>query len=306
MKNHKNPSSLVNSASLAILCLSLNLMINSGYSQNTKSIDQITANSEAVRVAGGFRFTEGPAANAEGHIYFSDIPNNKTHKFNVLTGELTTTRQDSQGGNGIRIDKDGVIYTCEHGGRRISATLPDGKVITVVDSYNGKKLNSPNDLWIDPKGGIYFTDPRYGNADNLEQDGFHVYYKFAGSKRVIRVCDDLVKPNGIIGTPDGRVLYVADLGDNKTYKYDVQPNGTLSNKKLFAERGSDGMTMDSLGNVYLTRGAVHVYSSAGEYLGEIKSAESPANVTFGGTDKKTLFITARKGLYAIRMKVTGQ
>lgn len=282
------------------------MMMLASFNTHGESLKDLVSSTEAVKIAGGFRFTEGPAADADGNIYFSDIPNNRTHVWNASTGHLTTFREDTGGGNGLRFDQNGVLYTCEGTARRISAIYPDGSEITVVDSFNGQPLNSPNDLWIDPKGGFYFSDPRYGNTDNLNQGGFHIYYKLPGSSRIIRVCDDLVKPNGVIGSPDGKLLYVADLGDNKTYSYTIQSNGTLTNKKLFAERGSDGMTMDERGNVYLTRGAVHIYSPDGKYLGAITSQESPANVTFGGTDGKTLFITARRSLYAIRMKVTGQ
>lgn len=272
----------------------------------SEDLTKLIASDEAVKIAGGFRFTEGPVADKKGNVFFSDIPTSRTYKWDVDTGAVSVFRENTQGGNGMRFDKDGILHTCEHTSRRISATLPDGEVITVADSYNGKKLNSPNDLWFDTKGGIYFTDPRYGQANDLEQNGFHVYYKFPNSSRVIRVCDDLVKPNGIIGTPDGKKLYIADLGDRKTYSYSINEDATLSNKKLFVELGSDGMTMDSKGNVYLTFGAVHVVSPNGDQIGKIITPEGPANVTFGGKDKKTLFITARTSLYAIRMKVPGQ
>lgn len=269
-------------------------------------LDNLISSHEAIKIAGGFRFTEGPVADKSGNVFFSDIPTSKTYKWNADTGKVSVARENTHEGNGMRMDKNGIRYTCEHASRSITATLPNGEVITVVNAYEGKKLNSPNDLWFDPKGGIYFTDPRYGKASNLEQDGFHVYYKFPQSSRVIRVCDDLVKPNGIIGTPDGKQLYVADLGDRKTYVYKINGDATLTHKKLFAELGSDGMSMDSDGNLYLTSGAVHIISPQGKRLGQITTPESPANVTFGGKDMKTLFITARTSLYAIRMKVTGQ
>jgi len=178
-------------------------------------------------------------------------------------------------------------------------------VTVLADKYQNKRFNSLNDLWIDPKGGIYFTDPRYGNRDGMEQDGEHVYYLSPDRKRLIRVIDDMVRPNGVIGTPNGKLLYVADHGGKKTFAYKININndGTLSNKKLFAPEGSDGMTIDNEGNIYLTTRVVAVYNKNGEKIENIKVPEGPANVCFGGPDNRTLFITARTSLYSVRMRV---
>ncbi len=256
------------------------------------------------RLADGFAFTEGPACDKEGHVYFTDIPNNRIHKWS-LDGELTTFRENTGGANGLYFDPKGNLLICEGGNRRVTSLSPDGIATVLADSYDGKKLNSPNDLWIDPRGGIYFTDPRYGPQDDLEQDGFHVYCLSPERKQLARVLDDLVKPNGIIGTADGKLLYVTDAGDNKTYAYRIQPDGSLRDRKLIAPMGSDGMTLDEKGNIYLTRGAVHVYSPSGEKITTIKVPESPSNVCFGGEDRSTLFVTARRGFYSIRMNVRG-
>jgi L-ascorbate metabolism protein UlaG (beta-lactamase superfamily) len=175
----------------------------------------------------------------------------------------------------------------------------------LADKYKGKRFNSLNDLWIDPKGGVYFTDPRYGGRENMEQGGEHVYYLSADRKTVVRVIDDMVKPNGLIGTPDGKLLYVTDPGDRKTFVYTISGDGTLSDKKLFAPEGSDGMTIDNEGNVYLTTTAVSVYNKQGRKVQMIDVPERPSNVTFGGKDRMTLFITARKSLYSVRMRVRG-
>ena len=182
---------------------------------------------------------------------------------------------------------------------------PKGNVTVLVDKYQNKKFNSLNDLWIDPKGGVYFTDPRYGRRDNLDQDGEHVYYLSPDRKSIVRVIDDMVRPNGIIGTRNGKRLYVTDHGGKKTFVYTINKDGTLSKKKLFAPEGSDGMTIDNEGNIYLTTNAVAVYNKKGEKVETIKVPEGPANVTFGGKDKKTLFITARTSLYSVRMRVKG-
>jgi len=257
------------------------------------------------KLAGGFAFTEGPACDAEGNIYFTDIPNGRIHKWSV-EGELSTFRENSGGANGLYFDHQGNLLACEGGNRRVTCISPGGEVTVLADSYGGKKLNSPNDLWVDPKGGVYFTDPRYGNEEGLEQDGFHVYYLAPDHKRLARVLDNLVKPNGVVGTADGKLLYVADAGDGKTYVYRIQEDGSLADRKLITPVGSDGMTLDEKGNFYLARGMVHIFSPEGEKLGTIEVPEAPSNVCFGGKDGRTLFITARKGLYSIRMKVRGQ
>jgi gluconolactonase len=178
-------------------------------------------------------------------------------------------------------------------------------VTVLADKYQGKKFNSLNDLWIDPNGGVYFTDPRYGSKDGMEQDGEHVYYLTPDREKVIRVIDDMVRPNGVIGTPDGKLLYVADHAGRKTFVYTINSDGTLSDKKLFAPEGSDGMTIDNQGNIYLTTRVVAVYNPKGEKIQEIELPERPANVTFGGKDKQTLFITAQTSLYSIKMQVKG-
>ncbi|MHC4355651.1 MAG: SMP-30/gluconolactonase/LRE family protein, partial [Planctomycetota bacterium] len=258
------------------------------------------------KLAGGFVFTEGPAADAEGNVFFTDIPNNRIHKWS-LDGKLSTFRENSGGANGLFFNKSGNLLACEGGGRRlVSISLLEAKVTVLADKYEGKRFNSLNDLWIDPKGGVYFTDPRYGGRrDDMEQGGEHVYYLSPRRKSVVRVIEDMVRPNGVIGTPDGRKLYITDHGGGKTFSYAVSADGTLSNKKLFAPEGSDGMTIDSEGNVYLTTSAVSVYNARGQKIETIDIPERPANVAFGGKNRRTLFITARKSLYSVRMRARG-
>jgi gluconolactonase len=287
-------------ALLAVLAAS-----GAGFSADEAAGDLVAPGATVEKLAGGFQFTEGPACDAEGNVYFSDIPNERIHKWSV-DGKLSTFREKSGGANGLYFDSKGNLLACEGVSRRLTSISPEGQVTVLADSYQGKKLNSPNDLWIDPKGGVYFTDPRYGSQEGLEQDGFHVYYLPPDRKGLLRVIDDLVKPNGVVGTADGKRLYVADAGDSKTYVYRIQPDGSLAERKLIAPVGSDGMTLDEHGNLYLTRGMVHVYSPAGEKISTIEVPEAPANVCFGGKERRTLFITARKGLYAVRMNVQGQ
>jgi len=265
---------------------------------------EIVAKDASVRkLAGGFKFTEGPAADKEGTVYFTDIPSNRIHKWTV-SAELLTFLEDSRGANGLAFDTDGNLIACAGGTGQILSIDPSGEVTVLVEEYQGRPFNSPNDLWIDPRGGIYFTDPRYGSRERLPQEGEHVYYLPPDSRKAMRVITDMIRPNGLIGTADGK-LYVADHGADRTFVYGINPDGTLFGKKLFAPQGSDGVTMDSLGNIYLTADSVNVYTPDGRLIETIEVPEKPSNVCFGGKDSKTLFITARTSLYAIDMQVAG-
>jgi gluconolactonase len=265
----------------------------------------VAPGAEVKRLAGDFKFTEGPAADAQGDVYFSDIPNNRIHKWSAEEGKLSTFLENSGGANGLYFDKDGNLLAAQGDARQLVSISPTGEITVLADKYEGKRFNSPNDLWIDPRGGVYFTDPRYGSREGMEMDDEHVYYLTPDRKTVIRVISDMVRPNGIIGTPNGRTLYVADHGAGKTYSYTINKDGTLSNKQLFVAQGSDGVTIDARGNIYLTGKTVTVYNRKGERIAEIQAPESPANVTFGGKDNQTLFIMARTSLYSIPMAVKG-
>jgi len=274
-----------------------------GLAQENTSI--VAAGAEAKKLAGDFQFTEGPAADARGDVYFTDIPANRILKWSVGDGKLSTFLENSGGANGLYFDKDGNLLACQGSERRLVSISPKGEVAVLADKYEGKWFNSPNDLWIDPNGGVYFTDPRYGSRDGMEMDGEHVYYLTPDRKKVIRVVSDMVRPNGVIGTPNGRRLYVADEGGKKTWSYRITGDGTLSDKQLFADQGSDGLTIEARGNVYLTGKGITVYNRRGEKVAEIAVPETPANLTFGGPDNRTLFITARTSLYSIATDVRG-
>jgi gluconolactonase len=271
--------------------------------------DILAPGTKLEKLAGEFAFTEGPAVDASGNVFFTDQPNDRILKWSV-DGKLSTFLQPCGRSNGLYFDKEGNLLACADLNNQLWSIDPKGQVTVLVKDYKGKLLNAPNDLWIRPEGGIYFTDPfykrAYWNRGPMEQDGQCVYYLSPDRKALTRVADDLVQPNGIIGTPDGKRLYVADIGARKTYVYDINKDGTLSNKKLFCEMGSDGMTIDDEGNVYLTGRGVTVFDSSGKKIKQIDIPEPwTANVCFGGKDRKTLFITASKGLYAIRMRVKG-
>ncbi len=264
-----------------LLCLTVLVWCGVAAGADQEAVSKLVApGAQAELLAGDFVFTEGPACDPQGNIFFTDIPSNRVLKWDVKQRQLTTFRPESQGSNGLFFDRQGNLIACEGGGRQISSTTPDGKTTTLVKSFDGKQLNSPNDLWIDPRGGVYFTDPRYGNEDDIQQDGFHVYYLAPKAEQAVRVIADLKKPNGVVGTADGKLLYVADPGDRKTYVYKIQEDGSLTDRKLIALSGSDGMTLDELGNLYLTADGILVYSPEGKQLGTIQLPQRPSNLCF--------------------------
>ena len=265
------------------------------------------------KLASEFIFTEGPACDAQGNVFFTDQPNDRIMKWST-DGKLSTFMKPCGRSNGTSFDRDGNLWACADEKNELWRISPDGKSTVVVKDYEGKLLNGPNDVWIRPAGGLYFTDPYYKRPWWKRGDkemGEHVYFLSPNYKNLTRVIDDLKQPNGIIGTPDGKTLYVADIGDKKTFRYSIQPDGTLKDKKLFCEYGSDGMTIDDQGNIYLTGNGikgkgVSVFDSAGKPI-EFIGIDEPwtANVCFGGKDRQTLFITASKCLYSLQMNVKG-
>ena len=283
--------------------------------QNTDGIKDdnniIAKDAKIKKLSDGFRFTEGPAVDKEGNVYFTDQPNNRILKWSVTDEKLSVFHENSGRANGLYFDKDGNLLSCSDMDNEIWKIDMKGNHKILVSDFDGKKLNGPNDLWVHPNGGIYFTDPLYKRDywtrnPEMQQDGEHVYYISPDYTKVIRVDIDLEKPNGIIGSPDGKRLYVADIKAGKTYVYDIQPDATLTNKKLFTSMGSDGMTIDSQGNIYITGRGVTVFNPKGEQIAHIPvEAGWTANVCFGGKDMKTLFITASEYLYSIKMNVKG-
>jgi gluconolactonase len=256
-----------------------------------------------------FSFTEGAAVDRKGNIFFTDQPNNRIWEYD-LKGELSVFLDSAGRSNGMYFDRKGRLVTCADEKGQLWAIGPGKKITVLMRDFGGKQMNGPNDLWIDERGGIFFTDPYYQRDywtrkhPDLEKQ--NVYYLPAGETQAVVVADDLKQPNGIVGSPDGRYLYVADIGAGKTYKYVIGDNGRLSEKTLFVSQGSDGMTLDERGDVYLTGHGVTVYDPAGKKIAQIPIPEEwTANLCFGGPDRKLLFITASKGVYAIKMRVKG-
>ena len=261
------------------------------------------------KLSGEFSFTEGPTTDSRGNVYFTDQPNDRIMVW--TTGEkLETFMQPSGRSNGMYFDKDDYLWSCADEKNELWRIAPDKSAEVVLGKYRDAALNGPNDLWIAPDGAIWFTDPYYQRPwwDHKEppQDGQCVYYLSPDRQTLLRVIDDMVQPNGITGTPDGKTLYVADIGDKKTWVYDIGQDGVLSGRRLFCELGSDGMTIDERGNLYLTGKGVTVFDKNGQQIEWIEIPEGwTANVAFGGANRKSLFITSSKGLYRLRMQVKG-
>ena len=284
-------------------------MIGFSFFQEDSINDLLEPGTKLEKLADGFLFTEGPSADSKGNVYFTDQPNDRIMIWSV-SGELSTFMQPSGRSNGLAFDKKGNLWSCADEKNELWQISPDKSISAIPSKYRGKPLNGPNDLWVNPNGGIYFTDPFYKRIwwdHNLQPQDFQgVYFLDPDHKTISCVANDLVRPNGIVGTPDGKMLYVADIGGNKTWVFKIKNDGTLFDKKLFCNMGSDGMTIDTKGNIFLTGSGVTIFDMNGKQIGNIAVPETwTANVCFGGKDMKSLFITASKGLYRIRLKKKG-
>ncbi len=290
------------------LILTLLVLFSSVVFAQTGKTDLIAKDAQIVQAGSGYSFTEGPAVAPDGKVYFTDQPSDRIYVWDEKKG-ISLWLEGTGRSNGMYFNSRGRLVSCADEKNQLGYFDENKKLIPMHEGFDGKHLNGPNDLWISPKGGVWFTDPYYhrpwwpeGHKEIQEVRG--VYY-LSPDGIITRVIDDFRTPNGIIGTPDGKILYVADIQADITWKYDIQPEGSLTNKTHFAPKGSDGMTIDGEGNVYLTSGKVWVYNPKGELIEEIEFPEAPANVCFGGKKRNILFVTARKGAYTLKMNVKG-
>jgi len=256
-----------------------------------------------------FSFTEGASVDKHGNVFFTDQPNDKIWEYDI-NGKLSVFLDKAGRSNGMYFDKHGTLLTCADEHDELWLISPKKEIKVLLTNYQGHRLNGPNDVWIDNKDGIYFTDPYYQRPywDRTTSDmkGQYVFYLPKGKNEPVLVADDLQQPNGIVGTPDGKYLYVADIKANKTYKYAIGKDGLLSDKQLVINHGSDGMTLDEKGNIYLTGNGVTVYNPEGKRIAHIAIPEKwTANLCFAGKSKDILFITASEAVYTIQMKVKG-
>ena len=269
----------------------------------------IAPDAKLQKLAGDFLFTEGPTCDKSGNLFFVDQPNNRIMEWSV-DGKLSTFMEPSGRANGMMFDANGNLIACADEHNQLWSIAPDKKVTVLVKDYQGKYLNGPNDVWVAPNGALYLTDPFYKRTwwdhSTMALTNQEVFYLSPDRNNLTRLTDDLKKPNGITGTPDGKTLFVADMGADKTWRYDILPDGSLTNKTPFCAKSSDGMTIDDKGDIYISGSGVTVFDKTGKQIEHIDVPESwSANVCFGGKDRKTLFITASKSLYSIQMTVKG-
>ncbi|MCZ6671760.1 MAG: SMP-30/gluconolactonase/LRE family protein [Verrucomicrobia bacterium] len=268
--------------------------------------DLVAPGAEVEVIAESFVFTEGPVWDGKGNLLFSDVRVNKIMRLGA-DGKVSLFIDDI-GTNGLYFDNDGFLIVCGNlRDRVLYRILGDGSREILADRIDGKRLNAPNDCWVDPEGGIYFSDPRYRTREVMELDNESLYY-LSPKGELQRVDADYTRPNGLIGTPDGKILYVADYGAGHINKYTIEKGGVLKNKTMFTKSISDSMTLDEHGNLYLTKEVVAVYRPNGSLIGEIKlpsEGGSTTNATFGGADRKTLYITGGTRLMKLDMQVAG-
>lgn len=260
-------------------------------------------------ISSQFKFTEGASVDKEGNVFFTDQPNDKIWRYD-LNGKLSIYMDKSGRANGTYFDKKGNLIVCADEHNQIWSIDRNKKVTILFSDFEGKKVNGPNDIWLDEKGGIYFTDPYYQRdywqRKSPEIVKENVFYLPKGQTKALIVDADIVKPNGIVGTPDGKYLYVADRKADVTYKYQIEKDGSLTNRKQIINQGSDGMTLDNQGNIYLTGKGVDVYKPSGEKIAHLDVPEEwCGNICFGGRNKDILFITASKSLYTLPTNVKG-
>ena len=256
-----------------------------------------------------FSFTEGATCDAQGNVFFTDQPNNRIMEWS-LDGKLSTFLQPAGRSNGMYFDANGNLIACAEEHDELWSIAPDKKVTKLVTDYQGLALHGPNDVWVAPNGGIYLTDPFYGrtwtDTNRVKFKGEKVFYLSPDHQTLKPVIEDFKKPNGISGSPDGKKLYATDIGGNRTWRFDILPDGSLTNKSLICNQGCDGMTVDELGNFYLAGRGVTIFNPEGQKIEHIDVDEPwTANLCFSGADHKTLFITASKCIYSIRMRVKG-
>jgi gluconolactonase len=303
--------------------------------------DTVAPDARVTQLASGFTFTEGATTAPNGDVYFVDQPNNKILKWDVAAGALSTFLSPSGYANGQYFDARGNLIACADEKNELWSITPDGKHSVLISSYEGKPFDGPNDVWVRPDGGMYFTDPIYRRTwwdaavTRPSQSVRAVYFFNPRDKGVKRVAE-VTMPNGIVGTSDGKTLYVADINARKIWGYDIQADGSLTQARVICNFGSDGMTLDDQGNLYLSanvgggpgggkakgsapapgaapaipqpapiRGVTVVDTKTGKVKGFIPVPEQPANMCFGGKNRDVLYITARTGFYSIPTKVKG-
>ncbi len=268
-------------------------------------LSKIVASDEWRTIAEGLGFTEGPVWHPDGSLLFSDIPNSRIHRWHER--ELSVYREPSGQSNGLTFDRQMRLLACEHENRRVSRQR-DADVDALATHYDGKRLNSPNDIVVRSDGRIFFTDPPYGIEESQRELPYNGVFTIDLSGELRLLIADFDRPNGLAFSPDERTLYIDDTNRHHVRAFDVAADGTISNGRMFAEMREegrpDGMKIDREGRMYVCAGTVQVFAADGEPLGVIDCPQSPANCAWG-EDGSTLFVTARTGVYATRIDAMG-
>ena len=286
--------------------------------QQDNGVSKLLVSNEETKLCGGFEFTEGPVwVASDDCLLFSDIWGDRTYRWRPGNDSAEVFREPTDRGNGNALDLDGNVLTCEHNGRRVAKTAYTGGTETLIDSFEGKRLHSPNDVVVHSSGATYFTDPDYGynrNPDAVRELDFQGVFRVAPDGAVSVVEDRLIKPNGLVFSPDEALLYIADSSaERKIWRYEVHADGSLGERTLFADMQDDertgvpdGMKVDTEGRLWSTgAGGVWVLTPEGELLGVFETAEHAANLAFGGAERSTLYLTAQTSVYSVETAVTG-
>jgi len=287
----------------SILLISFTVFLFFGCNQQLEK--PISDNAEIVKIADGFDFTEGPTADSSGNVYFTDQPNNRIYKY-ANTGKLSVFSDSSGRSNGLYIDNHQNLWACADGKNQLWKFSLDGVKEIILNPSGEIVFNGPNDVWVHQNGDLFFTDPIYQRPyweNEHDTVGHQAIYLLKDGKPIL-LDSTLVQANGVVGNSKQNLLFVADIGANKTYRYKINETGELEDKRVFVEQGSDGLTLDSQGNLYLTGNGVDIYNSAGDFLQHLDIPEDwTANICFGGESHDQLFITASKSLYRVKTNV---
>ncbi|MBL8228081.1 MAG: SMP-30/gluconolactonase/LRE family protein [Bryobacterales bacterium] len=258
------------------------------------------------KVAGNYRFTEGPVWSREGFLIFSDVPNNRVVKWVPGVG-VQTFRDNSAGTNGNTFDPQGRLISCESRTRRVVRKTKDGWEV-LADKYQGKRLNAPNDVVVRKDGHIYFTDPAFGEQIEGRELDFYGIYHITPKGELELMAKPKGRPNGVTLSPNGRILYVANSDERVIYAYDLDGSGKAANERVFVkdiDGPPDGIRTDEKGNLYVTCNQLAIYTPQGKLLKTIEFAETPRNCAFGDPDFQTLYVTALTSVYRVRLNVKG-
>ena len=270
----------------------------------------VAPGAKPLKISNEFIFTEGPSADRAGNVFFTDQPNDRIMEYSV-DGKISEWLKPAGRANGTRFDRGGNLIACADEHNQLWSISPDKKITVLVSDFAGHLLNGPNDVWVLANGDIYFTDPLYvrdywKRSSASEQPGHFVYFRDHRTGAVRVVDRNFKQPNGIVGAPDDKTLYVSDIGAGRTYVYQIESDGSLTHRQLFCQLGSDGMTTDDQGDIYLTGKGVTVFDRSGQKIDHIAIDEPwTANLTFCGPDRDHLFIAASTAVYVVKMRVHG-